>query len=44
MGRDVSKQVQRMRRKARLALRRFDRAITQAPRFVELTEQQTGAA
>ena len=43
MGRDVAEQVQRMGREARLALRGFDRATAQAPRFVELPEQQTGA-
>src|SRR6516162_1931150 len=32
-----------MGREARLALRGFDRVMTQAPRFIELAEQQTGA-
>src|SRR6266567_7588383 len=32
-----------MGREARLALRGFDRVMTQAPRFIEPAEQQTGA-
>src|SRR5262249_8582584 len=44
MGRDVAEQVLGMGRKAGLAPSGFNRAKAQALRFVEPTEQQTGAA
>jgi hypothetical protein len=43
MGRDVAQQVQRMGRKARLMLRRFNGARSQTPRVVQPAEHQTGA-
>src|SRR5262249_61383157 len=44
MGRNISEQMQRMRRKARQALRGFDRANGQAPGFVELAEELARSA
>src|SRR5439155_12222146 len=43
MGRDVPQQLQRMGRKARLALRGFNGTTAQATRLVEPAEQETGA-
>src|SRR5262245_44249586 len=43
MGRDVAKQVKRMGRKARLALRGFNGTTAQATRLVEPADQETGA-
>ena len=42
MGRDVAEQVQRVGREPGVTRRGFDRAVAQAPRLVEPTEQQTG--
>src|SRR5215468_6362198 len=42
MGCDVTEKVQRMGGKAGLALSGFNRAIAEAPRIIEPTEQQTG--
>ena len=43
MGGDVAEQVPRMSGETRLMLRRFERAITQAPGLVEPSEHQIGA-
>src|SRR5215470_4356446 len=42
MGRDVAEQVQRMGRGPRVRRRILERAVAQAPRLVELAEQQAG--
>ena len=43
MGRDVAEQVQRMRREAGVTRRGCERAVAQALRLVEPTEEETGA-
>jgi hypothetical protein len=44
MDRDVAEQTQCVSLEAGLALRGFDREIGQAPRLLDPTHQQTGAA